>query len=154
MVQKATAKKPAKKAPAKKAGAKKRTTAKKSAAPSLKAKDALYAVLGIQKAAYDLGVEKYNELNAKRKETLDFDFGSYVKRGEEVESLLQGKFEEFKGQDNFVAKQVVKAEEQAKKVADKANELNGKVSELNEKFSTAAKKVQEKVQSKFQKQAA
>ena len=147
MVQKATAKKsPAKKSPAKKAAAKKSTAAKK-AAPSLNAKDAVYAVLGMQKAAYDLGVEKYNELNAKRKEKLDIDFGSYVKRGEEVESMIQGKFEDFKGQDNFVAKQVVKAEEQAKKVADKA-------SELNEKVTSAAKKVQEKVQSTFQKQAA
>jgi len=147
MVQKATAKKsPAKKSPAKKAATKKSTAAKK-AAPSINAKDAVYAVLGMQKAAYDLGVEKYNELNAKRKEKLDIDFGSYVKRGEEVESMIQGKFEDFKGQDNFVAKQVVKAEEQAKKVADKA-------SELNEKVTAAAKKVQEKVQSTFQKQAA
>jgi len=147
MVQKATAKKsPAKKSPAKKAAAKKSTAAKK-AAPSLNAKDAVYAVLGMQKAAYDLGVEKYNELNANRKAKLDIDFGSYVKRGEEVESMIQGKFEDFKGQDNFVAKQVVKAEEQAKKVADKA-------SELNEKVTSAAKKVQEKVQSTFQKQAA
>ena len=108
-------------------------------------KGAIYAVLGIQKAAFDLGVEKYNSLNDMAKEKLDMT--GFIKRGEEVESMIQGKFEEFKGGDNLVAKQVVKAEEQYKTVVEK-------VTAVNEKVSTSVKKVQEKVQEKVQKAVA
>lgn len=135
MVKKATSTtKSATKAPAKSSTAKKA----KADAASFNPKGAVYAVLGIQKAAYDFGVEKYNALNDLRKEKLDMS--GFIKRGEEVESMIQGKYEEFKGSDSFVAKRVVDAEQRYKSVAEK-------VSVLNEKVTSSVKKIQDKVQS-------
>ena len=76
-------------------------------------RDMFYASLGVQKVAYEFGVDKYSEFSKQRKK----DMKNYIKRGEELESQLKDLYVEFKAADTRVAKGVVTVEQQVDKVA-------------------------------------
>ena len=82
-----------------------------------------YASLGVQKVAYEFGVDKYSEFSKQRKK----DMKNYIKRGEELESQLKDLYIEFKAADTRVAKGVVTVEQQVDKVAKLVTDLSDKV---------------------------
>ncbi|MDA7687929.1 hypothetical protein N9121_03075 [Pseudomonadales bacterium] len=86
-------------------------------------RDMFYASLGVQKVAYEFGVDKYSEFSKQRKK----DMKNYIKRGEELESQLKDLYVEFKAADTRVAKGVVTVEQQVDKVAKLVTDLSDKV---------------------------
>lgn len=99
-------------------------------------RDVIYASLGVQKAAYEFGVDKFESFSKARKK----DMRNYIKRGEEMEAQIREMYEEFKGADNLVAKGVVGVEEQVEKAVKLAGDLSDKVASVTGIGKPAAKK--------------
>ncbi|MBT8139619.1 MAG: hypothetical protein KJP25_07610 [Gammaproteobacteria bacterium] len=97
------------------------------------ARDVIYASLGAQKAAYDMGSDKYEAFAKARKK----DVRNYIKRGEEMEVQIKERYEEFKGADNLLAKGVVGVEDQLEKVSDLAADMGEKVTSIADKIVSA-----------------
>ncbi|MGB5326289.1 MAG: hypothetical protein WBN40_12805 [Pseudomonadales bacterium] len=99
-------------------------------------RDMLYASLGVQKVAYEFGVDKYEAFTKARKK----DIRNYIKRGEELEAQIREMYEEFKGADNLVAKGVAGVEEQVEKVVKLASGLSDKVVKASGLKKSASRK--------------
>ena len=99
-------------------------------------RDMFYASLGIQKVAYEFGVEQYSEFSKQRKK----DMKNYIKRGEELEAQLKDLYVEFKAADTRVAKGVVTVEQQVDKVAKLVTDLSDRVVGAAGKKAPARKK--------------
>lgn len=102
-------------------------------------KNALYVVLGVQKAAIDFGSEKISGL----RDRTQIDVDGFIKRGEEVEGKLTDKFDEFRNSDNAVAKVMAKVESQVK-------DLNESTEERFKKIGDQVSDVQDKVKEQFE----
>ena len=102
-------------------------------------KNVIYATLGVQKVAYEYGVDKFSSLSERAKS----DVEGYIKRGEEVEETLVDKFDEFKNSENTVAKSIVSAESQLKELAGSTEEqykkVTAQVTELTAKVTDTVK---------------